>query len=440
MNAHFPLLLCAGDHKPRVRNGQCPTATTSGRPVADSVTVTVRWNRLMPKFATEAAANRRAARAAASAAGDSAALRRIAGTGLPMTFNSYPLVSVAQYRALSLASENGRASTTAAVASASALILTEAYKDSAVRASIAGELKRDLDRSEAEFGRERTSAGKTLGEDVARRMIGSAPVLEMVTPLSGTVPTGAGMWYSAQGIPPIGTGLAKSRTWVLDSTSQFRPAPPPAFGSQPFNAAVEEVQRFARERTAVQTEIAQRWNAGDPMVIWNAKAAEVLRRHAASESRAARVLAVMNAAAVDAAIACFDAKYYYWTIRPSQVDTALKLAENVALPNFPSYPSGHACSAGALEGVLTLYFPAEAAEFKRMAEEQAMSRLYAGVHYRFDNEIGLDLGRIVAHYAVEREKNGKIEVRRKRYGSVFCRTVAAPPIFSFCRRTISLTR
>jgi len=105
------------------------------------------------------------------------------------------------------------------------------------------------------------------------------------------------------------------------------------------------------------------------------------------------VLAVLNAAATDAVIACFEAKYYYWTIRPSQVDTTLALADSVDLPNFPSFPSGHACSAGAFDAVLGHFFPQERAEFTRIAEEQAMSRLYGGIHYRFDNDGGLALGR-----------------------------------------------
>jgi membrane-associated phospholipid phosphatase len=114
----------------------------------------------------------------------------------------------------------------------------------------------------------------------------------------------------------------------------------------------------------------------------------------------------MNIAASDAIIACFEAKYHYWSIRPSQADTTLVLADSVGLPNFPSYPSGHACSAGAFDAVLGHFFPDDRAEFTRIAEEQAMSRLYGGIHYRFDNDTGLELGRIVAQFDIDREKSG----------------------------------
>jgi membrane-associated phospholipid phosphatase len=131
-----------------------------------------------------------------------------------------------------------------------------------------------------------------------------------------------------------------------------------------------------------------------------------------SEADAARVLAVMNAAASDAIIACFEAKYHYWTIRPSQADTTLVLADSVDLPNFPSYPSGHACSAGAFDGGLGYFFPQDRAEFRTIAEEQAMSRLYGGIHYRFDNDQGLALGRAVARYGAERDRRGGLDAWR----------------------------
>jgi membrane-associated phospholipid phosphatase len=124
------------------------------------------------------------------------------------------------------------------------------------------------------------------------------------------------------------------------------------------------------------------------------------------------VLAVLNAAASDAVVACFDAKYHFWTIRPSQADTTIVLADSVSLPNFPSYPSGHACSAGAFDAVLGHYFPQDRAEFTRIAEEQAMSRLWGGIHYRFDDDEGLALGRVVARHAVEAERRGKLSAWR----------------------------
>ena len=378
-------------------------ATARTQPAAaDTLATSVRWNRLVPKFMDEAAARRKAARA--RAAGDSAALRRIAQAQPPMLFRVYTVLSVAQYAAASSAQEHRSVSVKAAVASASAAILTELLTDSAVRASIARELARDIEQA-----RGGSSTAERLGADVARRILASAPTINLVAPWNGIIPKGPGIWYSARGVPPIGVTIAQARGWFLDSVSQFRPAPPPAFGTPEFQTALDEVKRVARERTREQTELARRWNDSDPWALWNETASAAIRRHRMPDADAARVLAVLNVAASDAIIACFEAKYHYWTIRPSQADTTLALADSVGLPNFPAYPSGHACSAGAFDAVLGHFFPQDKSQFTRIAEEQAMSRLYGGVHYRFDNDRGLELGRVVARHAIDRERSGGLK-------------------------------
>ncbi|HVF38628.1 MAG TPA: vanadium-dependent haloperoxidase [Gemmatimonadaceae bacterium] len=400
-------LLGAYPDKPALAQSAPATAQTA----KDITPTSVRWNRLVPTFVAEAAASRRAARAAA--AGDSAALRRITQTPPPMLFSVYTLLSVAQYGAVNSARDTRGVSSDAAVASASAAVLTDLFKDSTVRAAIARELARDLDKTRSgSRGSQQASAGKRLGDDVARRVIAWAPTLNFAAPWNGTMPTGPGMWYSARGLPPLGITLKTGRTWLLDSAAQFRPAPPPAYGSPVFSAALDEVRKVARELTPEQFKIAQRWNSADPWAMWNETASAAIRRNRVPETQATRVLAVLNVAASDAIIACFEAKYHYWLIRPSQADSTLIVNDSIGLPNFPAYPSGHACSAGAFDAVLGHFFPQERAEFTRIAEEQAMSRLYGLVHYRFDNDIGLALGRTVGRHAVARERSGLLNAWR----------------------------
>src|SRR6185295_16364131 len=99
-------------------------------------------------------------------------------------------------------------------------------------------------------------------------------------------------------------------------------------------------------------------------------------------------------------ISCWDAKFTYWAIRPFQLDTSFKpLLET---PNHPSYPSGHSSVAGAEETVLSYLFPFDAEYFHHLAEECALSRCYAGVHFTTDNTVGLDLGRKVGAEVVKR--------------------------------------
>ena len=62
----------------------------------------------------------------------------------------------------------------------------------------------------------------------------------------------------------------------------------------------------------------------------------------------------------------------------------------------PSYPSAHSCVSGAASGVLMAAFPEERDRLEAVAQEASLSRLYAGIHYRFDMVAGLALGRSVA--------------------------------------------
>jgi len=107
----------------------------------------------------------------------------------------------------------------------------------------------------------------------------------------------------------------------------------------------------------------------------------------------------MSVAHYDAYIACWDAKYTYWSMRPYEVDpTVVALLPS---PPHPSYPSGHGCVMGAIAATLGSLFPEQTAYLNGMAEEASESRIWAGIHYRQDIEVGLALGRAVANLVVE---------------------------------------
>jgi hypothetical protein len=220
---------------------------------------------------------------------------------------------------------------------------------------------------------------------------------DFFAPWTGTVPTGAGMWFSTAtpAAPPAGPLFGKAKPFLLRSGDQFRPQAPPAFGSAEFAAALAEVRRVADTRTPQQDSLARFWAfpAGTytPPGYWNDEATRLTTRYQLRERDATHVLALMNMAGHDAIIASHDAKFAYWLLRPSQADPAIRLA--VGLPNFPSYPSNHATLSAAMTVVLGDRFPAEKRRLDALAEEAAMSRLYGGIHYRFDNDAGLRLGR-----------------------------------------------
>lgn len=215
----------------------------------------------------------------------------------------------------------------------------------------------------------------------------------------GTIPVGPGLWSGTKPLLPL---WGEVRPWCLERGDQFRAEPPPAFDSCEFRAALAEVRRISDHRSERQIEIARFWADGagtsTPTGHWNQIACDLLLRSTPSARLATRVLRCMNVAMMDAGICCWDNKYAYWLIRPSQVDPAITTP--VGLPNFPSFTSGHASFSGAAARVLGELLPWSEATVEAMADEAAVSRLYGGIHYRFDSDVGLDGGRRVADVAL----------------------------------------
>ncbi len=213
------------------------------------------------------------------------------------------------------------------------------------------------------------------------------------------------MWFSSltPSRSPLRPRWGEVRTWFLSSGAELRPGPPPPYGSAAFIAALQEVRYFSDHRTAEQTASAIAWadGAGTPTPAghWNAIADQLIVARRLDERDTARLLSLLNRAMEDAGIATWDCKYIYWLIRPSQAVPLITTA--VPLPNFPAYTSGHSGFSGAAEVVLSARFPDQATTLRAMAEEAAMSRLYGGIHYRFDCDVGMDLGRAIGERAVE---------------------------------------
>jgi len=200
------------------------------------------------------------------------------------------------------------------------------------------------------------------------------------------------------------------RTWVLTSSDQFRAKPPPYYGSLEFVNSLKEVIKVNEEITEKQLESAKFWVDGHGSVTpaghWNELALKYVNKEM-SDTLTAKIFAELNIAMADTFIAAWDSKYHYWSIRP--VTAAKKLLgiefkPPILTPPFPSYVSGHAATSGAGSQVLASYFPSNANDILQKGEQASMSRLYGGIHYRFDNDEGLYLGRKVANLVIEKYK------------------------------------
>jgi membrane-associated phospholipid phosphatase len=337
----------------------------------------------------------------------------------------YALVSVAQYGAINDRSEHddddddgnrshkdgrdgrrGGAFERGAVAGASSVVLAFLFPNSA--AALA---QRVADEAAA-AGTRQFSRGVEEGRTMGNRLVEWAKADRSTVPFTGTIPAGPGLWTRAPAppggvLPPlVAPTFGGVAPYTLRSGSQFRPRVPPAFNSPAFLTDLAEVRLLSDTRTPEQLAIARFWNfaAGTPSTpgYWNQVASDFIEQYGLNEREAAHVFGLMHAAMVDAAIGCWDAKFFYWYIRPSQADPAITLP--IGLPNHPSFPSGHSCQSSAATTVLTHFFPQQRKDLKRQLELAGLSRMYAGIHYRFDIDAGAELGTSVGKYAIRFDK------------------------------------
>ncbi|TGB02811.1 vanadium-dependent haloperoxidase [Halobacillus salinus] len=166
------------------------------------------------------------------------------------------------------------------------------------------------------------------------------------------------------------------------------------------------VQDTLAHLTEDQIKIAKYWGSGPPSKQWIPIVDRLIDTYQVEAPRAARILGALFSGMNDAFVVCWYLKYKWLVPRPNQLDQ--DLATVVCMPNHPSYPSGHATVSGAAEVILSYFFPSERRKLHHIAEENAASRLYAGVHYPADNEQGLRLGRQIGRIVVEELKKDEV--------------------------------
>jgi hypothetical protein len=250
-------------------------------------------------------------------------------------------------------------------------------------------------------------------------------------------------------VAPNGTNAPDPTPWVggvepflMQSSSQFRsPAPyaltrPDALTSAAYTADFIEVKRVGSataplvDRSADHTYIAKWWQS-NPMVSWNDVARQLITRNDLDISDAARLLAMENLAAADAAINTWNNKYYFSFWRPFQaIRRAADDGNSATSPDltwtplisapYPEYTSGHMGLDGSHTTVLQKFFgnapagdyqitsafvnpggPATRtfSSFSQAVDEIVEARIWAGLHFRLADVQGAQLGTNVANFA-----------------------------------------
>lgn len=304
-------------------------------------------------------------------------------------------VSLAQYAALADTRDGAAASDT--VASASMRVIAELAPTQAAFA-------------EARFdqqGLKKTGQGQAIAASVLNQARSDNFSRTVATPAT-QVPQAAYVWKSLANppAPPAYPAMDAMRPFLLESASAFRAGPPPSMSSIRFANDMAETLHYTTAPTAESTRIAKFYDMTTGTMAagyWNEQAAELIQKNRVGDLQAARVLATMNTAMMDALIACHDSKYAYWVPRPSQAESMVKPL--IGVPNHPSYPSNHSCLSTAAGVVLAHFFPTERSRFEKVAHEAGISRIYAGIHYRFDVDAGEEIGRKVAALALTRHED-----------------------------------
>jgi PAP2 superfamily len=282
---------------------------------------------------------------------------------------------------------------------------------------------------------EQVDRGLRFGEEVANAVLAArANDGASETPPIFTPGTGPGEYQlTPPAFAPAGFTQTQHVTpFVLQSAGQFRPPPPPALTSPQYASDFSEVHSLGElnsaTRTADQTAIGRFWGAAPVWVVWNQVGDQAGVGFGNSLEQNARLFAELDTALADGAIALYDAKYAYHRWRPITAITASDQGnENTTadpkwLPlantaNDPSYPGAHAEFSQAAATVLQDFFGTDVfpfsltnatvgitrtfASFSQASDEASASRIFAGQHFRYDENAGQALGGQVADFVVD---------------------------------------
>jgi hypothetical protein len=225
--------------------------------------------------------------------------------------------------------------------------------------------------------------------------------------------------------PPVFTNWSDVRPFALETADQFRPPPPPAVTGPRYTTDFDEVQSLGEinstARSAEQTDIGRFWGAAPVQNVWNQIAQTAGLSFDNSLEQNARMFALLDTSLADGVIALYDSKYVYHRWRPV---TAVQAADDDGNPDTtgdpnwtplavtaldPSYAGAHAEISQSAATTLRDFFGTDRLDFSltnpglpgvvrsfqsfsAAADEASVSRIYAGQHFRYDEDAGQALG------------------------------------------------
>jgi hypothetical protein len=254
-----------------------------------------------------------------------------------------------------------------------------------------------------------------------------------------------GRWQPTPPNTPIATftHLQNAAPMALLTATQYLPPPPPSLTSARYATDLNEVKLIGKSdsatRTADQTAIARLWagiattgtgTATNFLSIWNNIVRDLAQARGLSLVETARLFVLVNVSVHDGLQTAQASKFVYGLWRPvtaiRQADTDLNAATDpdpswlplLTTPPYPSYGGNMATIGASAARALQLAFgtndiPVTATwrqsgglpdvshdfpGFWQAADEQSESRIYGGIHYRFDQVSGQQIGRSAAEF------------------------------------------
>ncbi|MCF8238911.1 MAG: vanadium-dependent haloperoxidase [Saprospiraceae bacterium] len=243
----------------------------------------------------------------------------------------------------------------------------------------------------------------------------------------------------------FGAGWAIAQPFLLTSQDQFRSPPPPEINSEVYTKAFNEVKEYGRFESKVRS------NDQAHLAMWwkdfvenshNRLARKLVVKEKLNLWETARLFALLNMTVYDAYVSVFDNKFHYnhwrpytairWAANDENIDTEPDHGWNNLHKHtyaFPSYPSAHGTAstaamtvlanslgtgdeysftmttsevdkAGPFSGKVKMDPPTRSfSSFSEAGMEASLSRVYLGIHFRYDSEEGFELGRKIGNYA-----------------------------------------
>jgi hypothetical protein len=346
---------------------------------------------------------------------------------------------------LQLHADKGLSRDAAAAAAAHAVLLSlhpdqQAGLESAFKASLASIPDGDSKAKAVELG-------KHVGAEIlAARANDGANAPEAYRPV-----TAPGVYVPT--VVPVSSTYGSVTPWVMETGSQFRPAPPPALDSATWTQDVNEIRelggRASTKRTPEQTEIARFWFMTGPQA-WNAVVRQLVALKKLDVTDSARLFALVAMAGDDAFIAVFDAKYHYNFWRPITAVRNADITGNAATPRdagwlpfgqsslpfgdtpmHPEYPCAHCITSSAVGAVLKSVLGNDVPEFtltsptapgitrkwtriQDYSDEISVARIFAGFHYRFSTRAGEEMGRKIGELTLTTQLRGSVAAAQPR--------------------------